>query len=395
MTVGAELAEARQSLGLSLDEVSARTKISVERLSAIEQMDTAQLPSLVYLKGFLRAYAVEVQLDPDDIAQRYLSEVEIAPPDLSALGSVSGAPAPPGERVLERADDWQAEFLPENPPASEVPLAAPEPEATVSPAGRYFAVVNPRELSSSPAISRPSPMRYAAIVMVLAIAAAAGWALSANFDSIAGRFKQARPVTQKPPADEVPSPTPNDRATAPEPATPVVPSDSRPAAGNTETATKSDAVPVNAPSDSNVTTARAAAAATEPIADADASTNLSGPWALTNRVESSSYEGFNNLNLGFHLQLQQRGNRVTGTGQKWMENGRAIPPPSRTPIAVEGTLDGRRLELTFTERGARRTSAGTFVMDVADDGTLRGTFTSDAAKSQGTSLARRMTSPHR
>jgi cytoskeleton protein RodZ len=393
MTVGAELAEARQSLGLSLDEVSARTKINVERLSAIEQMDTAQLPSLVYLKGFLRAYAVEVQLDPDDIAQRYLSEVEIAPPDLSVLGSVSRAPTPPGERVLERADDWQAEFLPENPPAPELPLAAPEREARVSPTGQYFAVVDPHELSSPRAASRRSPMRSVAVVMVLAIAAAAGWALSANFDTIAGRFKQARAEAPKPPADEVPSPTANARATAPEPATPVVPSDSPPAAGNTAKATKSDAVPVNAPSDSNVATAPAAAAATEPVGEASA--NLTGAWALTNRVESSSYEGFNNLNLGFHLQLQQRGNRVIGTGQKWMENGRAIPARSRTPIAVEGTLDGRRLELTFTEHGAQRTSAGTFVMDLADDGTLRGTFTSDAAKSQGTSLARRMTSPNR
>ena len=96
--------------------------------------------------------------------------------------------------------------------------------------------------------------------------------------------------------------------------------------------------------------------------------DLSGWWAVTNRVESASTEAFENLNLGFHLQLQQRGNRVTGTGQKWMENGRRIPAGSRTRIAVEGTLIGDRLELNFTEHGTRRTSNGTFVMNVADDG---------------------------
>ena len=67
MPVCAELANARQTLGLSLEEIARRTKISVERLSAIETADVAQLPAFVYLKGFLRAYAVEVQLDPDDI----------------------------------------------------------------------------------------------------------------------------------------------------------------------------------------------------------------------------------------------------------------------------------------------------------------------------------------
>jgi hypothetical protein len=76
-----------------------------------------------------------------------------------------------------------------------------------------------------------------------------------------------------------------------------------------------------------------------------------------------------------------------------MEDGKPLPARSRTPIAVEGTLTGRRLELSFTERGALRTTAGTFVMNVADDGTLRGSFMSDAAQAQGTSMARRITAP--
>jgi hypothetical protein len=71
------------------------------------------------------------------------------------------------------------------------------------------------------------------------------------------------------------------------------------------------------------------------------------------------------------------------------ENGHALPLPRRTPVAVAGTLDGRRLELTFTERGAQRSSGGSLSLEVSDDGTLRGTFESDAANARGTSVAQR------
>ena len=81
---------------------------------------------------------------------------------------------------------------------------------------------------------------------------------------------------------------------------------------------------------------------------------------------------------------------MTGRGEKWSENGREIPSSRRTPISVAGTLYQNRLELSFTERGTRRTSAGRFVWQIADDGALRGTFSSDAASSRGRSYARRM-----
>src|SRR5688572_16749611 len=75
MTVGAELAAARQGLGLSVDEVAARTNVTSERLRALEQMGGVWLPSRVHLPGFVRAYAAAVQLDPDAIAQRYVAEL--------------------------------------------------------------------------------------------------------------------------------------------------------------------------------------------------------------------------------------------------------------------------------------------------------------------------------
>jgi hypothetical protein len=111
---------------------------------------------------------------------------------------------------------------------------------------------------------------------------------------------------------------------------------------------------------------------------------------MINQVASTSYNRFKDLKLGYRLQLEQSGNRVTGYGLKWMENGREIASNGRTPIMIEGIIEGRRLELRFTERGARRASGGMFLMQLTEDGSLHGSFTSDAARSSGSSQARRI-----
>ena len=74
---------------------------------------------------------------------------------------------------------------------------------------------------------------------------------------------------------------------------------------------------------------------------------------MTNRVDGSSYRQYQSMRHGYRVELRQDGDRVTGRGQKWTENGREIPWASRTLIEVEGTLEGRRLALTYTEHGAR------------------------------------------
>src|SRR5512145_645329 len=76
MHVGEELRAAREQQGLSLDELSARTKIGVERLAAIEEEEFDRLPALVYLRGFLHVYAAEVGLDPISTSHRYLQRVD-------------------------------------------------------------------------------------------------------------------------------------------------------------------------------------------------------------------------------------------------------------------------------------------------------------------------------
>jgi hypothetical protein len=117
---------------------------------------------------------------------------------------------------------------------------------------------------------------------------------------------------------------------------------------------------------------------------------VSGPWTLATRVESSSLARFKGLQLGYRMELKQNGDRVIGVGRKIAENGTAIRSRAQTPLAVNGTIEGDRLTLSFTERGARRPTRGKFILLLDETGTLRGRFTSTAARSSGTVEAQRV-----
>jgi penicillin-binding protein 1A len=125
--------------------------------------------------------------------------------------------------------------------------------------------------------------------------------------------------------------------------------------------------------------------AEEPEAD------LSGWWELSNRIDETDYESYLGLRLGYRLQLEQDGDRITGRGQKWSEDGHALGGAARTPLTVRGRIEGRTVTLEFTEHGARRSTGGGFSWRLApDDTTLRGSFWSTAAGTRGRSVARRM-----
>jgi cytoskeletal protein RodZ len=70
-TIGKTLREARESLGLTLEEVERATRIRAVRLEALENGDFDSLPSRVQVQGFLRNYADFLGLDPDHILNLY------------------------------------------------------------------------------------------------------------------------------------------------------------------------------------------------------------------------------------------------------------------------------------------------------------------------------------
>jgi penicillin-binding protein 1A len=125
--------------------------------------------------------------------------------------------------------------------------------------------------------------------------------------------------------------------------------------------------------------------------EASAASDLSGWWEMTNTIQSTNYQAFKGLRLGYRIKLEQEGDRIVGRGQKWTENGRTLSSSARTPITVTGTIDGREVKLTFTEQGTRRSVNGGFSWTLSGDRTaLRGSFWSNAADTSGKSLARRM-----
>lgn len=80
-SIGRYLRGERELRKVSLEEVSKFTRIKEQYLSAIEEDRYDLLPSAIYVKGYLTAYARYLGLDPNDTVlryQRYLKELTIA-----------------------------------------------------------------------------------------------------------------------------------------------------------------------------------------------------------------------------------------------------------------------------------------------------------------------------
>ncbi len=77
---GPTLRRIRDARGLRLEEVAASTKIGQTTLRLIESNAYDRLPSQVYLRGYLLAYARCLQLDPGTVASSYLEQARAARP---------------------------------------------------------------------------------------------------------------------------------------------------------------------------------------------------------------------------------------------------------------------------------------------------------------------------
>lgn len=73
---GRDLKRIREKLGVSLEVIAEMTKVRILFLRAIEDEEVEKVPSLIFLKGFLRAYAQSIGLDADIVANRYLSRIK-------------------------------------------------------------------------------------------------------------------------------------------------------------------------------------------------------------------------------------------------------------------------------------------------------------------------------
>jgi len=94
---GGRLRVAREQRGISLQEMAASTKISVAVLEALERNDISKLPGGVFSRGFVRAYAIEVGLEPDQTVHEFLERFQPIP----AAPAVVAPPIPEAESNFE------------------------------------------------------------------------------------------------------------------------------------------------------------------------------------------------------------------------------------------------------------------------------------------------------
>jgi flagellar biosynthesis protein FlhG len=74
-STGAELKHAREVRGISLRDISMRSKIGARFLGYIEEERLDMLPATVYLRGFVAEFARAVGLDPRATAEAYIAHI--------------------------------------------------------------------------------------------------------------------------------------------------------------------------------------------------------------------------------------------------------------------------------------------------------------------------------
>jgi transcriptional regulator with XRE-family HTH domain len=88
---GEKLRQARERRGLSVSQISGRTKISTAALEALERNDVSKLPGGLFSRAFVRSYAREVGLDPDEAVREFIDRFD----------GTAGEPAPSPAIVSE------------------------------------------------------------------------------------------------------------------------------------------------------------------------------------------------------------------------------------------------------------------------------------------------------
>ena len=87
---GGKLRQARERRGVSLRQIAASTKISLAVLEALERNDVSRLPGGIFTRAFVRSYAAEIGLDPEETVREFLARFDqgspsprMVPPDLA------------------------------------------------------------------------------------------------------------------------------------------------------------------------------------------------------------------------------------------------------------------------------------------------------------------------
>jgi cytoskeleton protein RodZ len=87
LSFGEELRRERVVREIPLEEIAAATKISLRLLTALEKSDLSKLPAPTFTRGFIRAYARHIGIDPDEKVNAYLADLAGGSPEAPAAKS--------------------------------------------------------------------------------------------------------------------------------------------------------------------------------------------------------------------------------------------------------------------------------------------------------------------
>ena len=94
---GGRLRQARERRGISLRQIASNTKIAAAALEALERNDISKLPGGIFSRAFVKSYAAEVGLNPEETVKEFLDRFDQAAP-------------PTAESVAAAIPEAEAEF---------------------------------------------------------------------------------------------------------------------------------------------------------------------------------------------------------------------------------------------------------------------------------------------
>ena len=228
MTVGETLAEARHQAGLSVDELSERTRIRETVLRSIERDDYEACGGDLYVRGYLRAIAGAVGIDAQPLIQEYdKGRAAASTTTFGAIGAFGADPAAtrfdlqpvpedPEDPAVTRFDlppvveDLMAAgySLPQEGNAAHARQAAPDNRAARADAGSAGAAGGAGAASARPRGSGRGLLAGVAAVVVLGLAGAVGVHLASSSTTSRNTAATSVPRSATPsasPAKTVPS----------------------------------------------------------------------------------------------------------------------------------------------------------------------------------------------
>jgi len=100
--LGIRLKRAREARGLALKDLAAQTKLSISALDALERCEYARLPGGIFGRSFVRAYALEVGIDPDPAVAEFIEVLEKIEAERAARRAVRPEVTADDRAFLER-----------------------------------------------------------------------------------------------------------------------------------------------------------------------------------------------------------------------------------------------------------------------------------------------------